>query len=506
MARSTPHPLRGSPYRPVLAHPVLRRLLPGYAISSIGDGMAVVAVGWLAVELAPADARGVWVALAAAAYTLPGALGAVVLNRLLRGRNPARLATWDALLRATALGAIPVAHVAGALSIGLCVALLAMSSVLHSWGQAGTYTLLARQLRERDHLAGNALFSTIGSVSSVAGPLLSAAMVVWTGAIGVIAVDAASFAILAGTLLVAAPGADSGVGAAEATGTDGAGAAETAGTGGAGVAETAGTGEAGPAETAGTAGAGVAETAGTAGAGPAETAGTAGAGPAETAGTAGAADAEDPERMPVEGASRAGGVAVIRADPTMRNLVLLTIGFFFLFGPVYVALPLHVTQDLHASAGTLAGFYSLFGAGAVLGSLLAGYLRRLPLARAAAGIVTLSGLTLLPVGLGAPTWAAMAGFALLGFLWPPFSTMSTTLFQHSSTPAQLPQVLAVVSAIRILAVPLGTALGGPSVATLGPEPTLLISASGILTLGLITVTALPRHLNNHPSQPGPSGA
>jgi hypothetical protein len=425
MARSVLHTLRNSPYRPVLAHPVLRRLLPGYAVSSIGDGMAVVAVGWLAVELAPADGRGVWVALAAAAYTLPGALGAVVLNRLLRGRDPARLATWDALLRGTALGAIPVAHVAGALSIGLYIALLATSSVLHSWGQAGTYTLLARQLRERDHLAGNAVFSTIGSVSSVAGPLLSAAMVVWTGAIGVIAVDAASFVVLAGTLLLAAPKA---------------------------------------------------------------------------------AESES-----AEDASRAGGWAVIRADPTMRNLVILSIGFFFLFGPVYVALPLHVSQDLHASAATLAGFYSLFGAGAVVGSLLTGYLRRLPLARATAGIVTLSGLTLLPLGVGAPTPAAMAGFTLLGFMWPPFSSMSTTLFQSSVTTAQLPQVLAVVSAIRILTVPLGTALGGPAVAAFGPRTTLLITATGILTLGLTTLTTLLRGHHPAPSTqatnpPGPSDA
>jgi MFS transporter len=434
MVRFVPQALRTSPYRPVLGHPVLRRLLPGYAISSIGDGMAVVAIGWLAVELAPADARGVWVALAAAAYTLPGALGAVVLNRLLRGRNPARLATWDALLRAGALGAIPVAHVVGALSIGVYIALLAISSVLHSWGQAGTYTLLARQLRERDHLAGNAVFSTIGSVSSVAGPLLSAAMVVWTGAIGVIAVDAASFAILAGTLLLAVPRA------------------------------------------------------------------------AEARKTTEAENSQKPEKPEkpensAEDGSRVGGVAVIRADPTMRNLLILTIGFFFLFGPVYVALPLHVSQDLHASAGTLAGFYSLFGAGAVLGSLLTGYLRRLPIARAAAGIVAVSGLTLLPVGLGAPTPVAMAGFALLGFMWPPFSAMSTTLFQRAAGPTQLPQVLAVVSAIRILTVPLGTALGGPSVAAFGPETTLLISAMGILTLGLAATATMPHTAPNSPSPP-----
>ncbi|WP_406286273.1 MFS transporter [Embleya sp. NBC_00896] len=413
MAPSPAQVARHSPYRPILAHPVLRRLLPGYAVSALGDGMAVVAVGWLAVEIAPADGRGLWVALAVAAYTLPGALGAIVLNRLLRGRSPARLAMWDALLRAGALGAIPLAHLAGALSIGLYVGLLALSSVLHSWGQAGTYTLLARQLREGDHLAGNAVFSTIASVATIAGPLLAAPLVVWGGAISVIAVDAGSFAVLAGTLLWAAPGPQA------------------------------------------------------------------------------------PDPAEAADASRAGGLAVIRRDRTMRNLVILSIGFFFLFGPVYVALPLHVTHDLHASAGTLAGFYSLFGAGAVLGSLLTGYLRRLPLGPTTAGIVALSGLTLLPLGLGAPTPVAMAGFALLGLMWPPFSTMSTTLFQRSATPAELPRVLAVVSAIRILAVPLGTALGGPTTTTLGPTPTLLLTSLALLLLGLTATTTL--HHKNQPS-------
>jgi hypothetical protein len=38
----------GMPYWPVLSHPLLRRLLPGFVVSSLGDGMAVVAsAGWL---------------------------------------------------------------------------------------------------------------------------------------------------------------------------------------------------------------------------------------------------------------------------------------------------------------------------------------------------------------------------------------------------------------------------------------------------------------------------
>src|SRR5437879_6260845 len=42
-----------SAYRPVLANRVFRRLILGFAVSYLADGMSFVAVAWLAIELAP---------------------------------------------------------------------------------------------------------------------------------------------------------------------------------------------------------------------------------------------------------------------------------------------------------------------------------------------------------------------------------------------------------------------------------------------------------------------
>ncbi|WP_405527682.1 MFS transporter [Streptomyces avidinii] len=392
-----------SPYRPVITHSTLRRLLPGFTVSSLGDGMAVVAVSWLAIEIAPAAERGMWVALAAAAYTLSGAVGAVLLGRLLRHRSPARLVACDALLRATALGAIPVCHALGMLSIELYVVLLATSSVLHSWGQAGVHTLLARLLPERDHLAGNAVLSGIGSLSTVFGPPLAGALILRGGAATVIAVDAATFLVLAATFLFGMP--------------------------------------------------------------------------------------HDAAPAPRESGSRAAGFAVIRRTPALLGLLALSFAFFCLFGPVYVALPLYVSDGLGAPAGLLAAFYTAFGVGAVLGSVLTGYLGRLPMGPAATGIVVAFGLFMLPTGLGAPTAVAVAGFAAAGLLWPPYAALSTALFQRSAPRDLLPQTLAASSAVRVLAVPLGTALGGPLVAGLGARGTLLVSAASIAVLGLAAAGA-----------------
>ncbi|WP_344396322.1 MFS transporter [Actinomadura alba] len=402
---------RSSPYWPVVTHPLLRRLLPGLAVSALGDGMALVAVTWLALQLAPSEQHGTWVAIAVAAYTLPSAAGALLFGRLLRGRHGAQLAGWDAILRAAALAAIPVAYAFGTLSIGLYVALLAVSSLLHSWGSAGRYTMIAELLPQRHHLPANAVLTTITELATIVGPPLAGILISWGGAATVIAIDAATFAVLAATYRFAMP-------------------------------------------------------------------------------RIGRAD-------PIEaGASRAAGFSVIRRDRTRLGLLALTFGFFFCFGPVLVALPIHVTEDLHGSATMLSAYYTAFGIGAVIGGLAVGYLRRWSLWPTLIGIVLGFGTAMLPLGLAAPTVLALTSFAVAGLTWGPYMSISLALFQRTTTTALLPQVLAANGAVTVLSVPLGTMLGGPLVATLGARETLLLSATTTLALGLIAacLTALQRRL------------
>lgn len=198
------HRLR-SPYWPVISHPILRRVLPGFAVSAIGDGMALVAVTLLTLQLVPRDNPGPWVGLALAAYTGPSAVGTLLFGRFLRHRNGLVIAGWDAVLRASALAAIPVAYLFGVLTIGLYVALLALSSLLHAWGSAGRYTLVAQLLPERHHLPANAVLTTITEFATIVGPPLAGLIVVWGGPVTVIAVDAGTFALLVITYRMALP-------------------------------------------------------------------------------------------------------------------------------------------------------------------------------------------------------------------------------------------------------------------------------------------------------------
>ncbi|MGC4817584.1 MFS transporter [Micromonospora sp. DT63] len=392
--------LRASPYRPVVSHPLLRRILPGLAVSALGDGMALVAVTWLAIQLAPQGQHGPWIAVAVAAYTLPSAAGTVIFGRLLRGRSGAQLAGWDAILRAAALAAIPIAHLAGMLTIGLYVVLLAASALLHSWGSAGRFTLIAELLPQRHHLPANAVLTTISGFATIVGPPLAGILIGWAGPVWVIAVDAATFAVLALTYRLALP----------ATGT-----------------------------------------------------------------------IHSYER----GASRTAGLAVIRRQPALLGLLVLSVAFFFLFGPVYVAMPLHVTDDLHASATLLGAYYTAFGAGGLVGGVVAGHLRHWPLRATTIGIVIGFGVAMLPLGLGMPIGLSLPAFALAGLIWAPYMSTSMALFQRSASTEQLPAVLAANGAVLVLAVPLGTMLGGPLVGAVGARPTLLLCAVAIVVLGLV---------------------
>lgn len=193
---------------------------------------------------------------------------------------------------------------------------------------------------------------------------------------------------------------------------------------------------------------------------------------------------------PVDADRSAAGLRLLRKQPELLGVLALTWFFNFLYGPAEVALPLHVTDDLHAGAGLLGLYWTLFGAGAVLGGLAAGALRRFPLWPVTLGIVAGWGLALVPFGLGAPAAVTLACFTLGGLIYGPFTALSYTLFQERTPAASLTTVLAARSAALLTAGPVGTALGGPLIALLGPRQVL--AASGLATVALAVIGAAIR--------------
>jgi MFS family permease len=158
--------------------------------------MSTVTIAWLAVRTAPAGKLGLFVGLAVAAYTLPGAVGALALGRYLRHRPARALVLADCALRAGFLGAIVVLSAGGALSPAAYVALLAGSSLLTSWGRAGEYTMLAELGGEDGRLAANSLASAQVWLATIIGPALAGLLLVRIAPGWLLALDAASFAFL----------------------------------------------------------------------------------------------------------------------------------------------------------------------------------------------------------------------------------------------------------------------------------------------------------------------
>ena len=181
---------------------------------------------------------------------------------------------------------------------------------------------------------------------------------------------------------------------------------------------------------------------------------------------------------------------MIRSSPVLPGLLALSFVFYLLYGPVEVALPVHVATDLHGSAALLGLFWAVFGVGAVIGELSAPFLRRWRVWPIMTGIVLGWGLALVPLGLVTPLWVALAAFFAGAVIWGPWMSLSMAVLQDASPPAALAQVIAARSSLLIIAAPVGTALGGPIVAALGARGTLLASALATVALGVVTAAFL----------------
>ncbi len=183
-------------YRTLLRDRRTRRLLAGLGVSSLGDGMSTVTIAWLAVKVAPPGALGVYVGLALAAYTLPGVIGALAFSPFVRQRPARALVLVHCVLRAGFLGAIALLWSLGALAPLAYVFLLAGSSLMFAWGNAGEYTMLSELGGPDGRLAVNSLATAQVSFAVIIGPAIAGPLIAGVGPGWLVAVDAASFAFL----------------------------------------------------------------------------------------------------------------------------------------------------------------------------------------------------------------------------------------------------------------------------------------------------------------------
>ncbi len=389
-----------SDYRAALATRPFRTLAVAMGVSDLGDGMSLVVIPLVAIGVAQGQDTALVVGGAVAAYALPGVLGVLLLGRWLRRLRATTVLIADSALRATMLAAVAVLWATGNLTPAGLIGLCAASSVLHAWGAAGKFSLIADDLPEDQRITGNALVTSVQSLSIIIGPSVAGLLAHALSLAWLVAFDALTFTLLGYVAL----------------------------------------------------------------------------------------RRHRRQQAPVPDKTAPGGWRSIRAQPALLGLLAMTWVFYALYGPIEVALPLHATGGNVEQAGVLGIYWTVFGIGAVVGGLGAGLVKESARWPAMLIIVALWGLALLPFGLGLPTAAEIACFALAGLVWGPFPAISLTVTQSLSPPGAITSVLAARTAILLTATPVGTALGGP-LTEAAKDPTRVLVGSGLATLALAVVTA-----------------
>jgi MFS family permease len=182
----------------------LSRLVAAEGISSLGTRMTLVALPWFVLATtgsAPmAGAAFVAESLPVAVF---GLLSGPVVGRLGSLRAMA-VADWS---RAVLIAAIPVLHLAGALSFALLLALLFSASVFYVPHFSAQRVALAEiSPDEASTVRANGWLESAQQLAAVAGPALAGLLIALLGPAELLLIDAATFAISAALITPLARG------------------------------------------------------------------------------------------------------------------------------------------------------------------------------------------------------------------------------------------------------------------------------------------------------------
>jgi hypothetical protein len=163
----------------------------GQTVSQLGDRVSELALPLIAVTTLHASAAEV--GILTAAIWAPNLLSLVVGAWVDHQRRKKRLLVVANLVQAAAVALLPVAHLAGVMSMGL---LYAVALVLGAGGvlyQTSYPPFFARLVRRDQYLQANSLLSATRSGSFIAGPALGGLLIQALTAPVAMVVDAVSF-------------------------------------------------------------------------------------------------------------------------------------------------------------------------------------------------------------------------------------------------------------------------------------------------------------------------
>ena len=179
------------------------------------------------------------------------------------------------------------------------------------------------------------------------------------------------------------------------------------------------------------------------------------------------------------------GFGALFSLPYVPALTLLTLVFFFSYGPLEAALPVYSRQTLHANAGGFGLLWTGFGVGSFAGVLtLTRLSHRWRPGIALPTIAVLWGALLCPLFFIRQLPLAMLFLGVAGASWAPYTPMETTLLQRL-VPAEIRgQVFGARHSLVVAAAPLGAALGGVLLQYLSAPRVIAISGLACIFAGL----------------------
>lgn len=169
----------------------------------------------------------------------------------------------------------------------------------------------------------------------------------------------------------------------------------------------------------------------------------------------------------------------------VRYTTLLSLVFFFSYGPLEAALPLYSDAILQTDARGYGLLWTGLAIGALIGTLSSATLsKRVRLGIALPLIALLWGASLLPLVVINDLWLACGLLFLGGLMWGPYTPMEMTLLQRNVPKEQLGRVFGARSTLLTGGSPLGLAVGGIMLAFVPATSVIAFSAIACIVVGL----------------------
>jgi len=188
------------------------------------------------------------------------------------------------------------------------------------------------------------------------------------------------------------------------------------------------------------------------------------------------------------------GLRFLWTHRRIRALALVSMAAVLFFSPLSLAVIVLAQQRLHADARVIGLIFSIGSIGAVLGAVLAPSLK----ARLRVGIIVIGVVAVQALAIGLLAVAPSPAFLIVGWaiisLADPIYSVTVLSYRLTLIPDALQgRVTGVFRLLNNGGRPLGLAIGGVLLATLGPRPLLwIMAAGGMLIAFVVSCTGLRR--------------